>query len=76
LDHFVILSQAHFDHLVRVWLEHYHTERPHQAKGNESPARPSKLKPTKKADSQATRSSIECRERLGGLLKHCYHKAA
>jgi len=35
LDHFVILGQSHFDFLVREWLEHYDTERPHQAMGND-----------------------------------------
>ncbi len=35
LDHFVILGQRHFDHLVAEWLEHYHEERPHQARDND-----------------------------------------
>jgi hypothetical protein len=35
LDHLVVLGQRHFDHLVKIWLDHYHTERPHQAKDNE-----------------------------------------
>ena len=35
LDHFVVLGQRHFNYLVKVWLEHYHTERPHQSKENE-----------------------------------------
>ena len=31
----MILGQRHLDYLVAEWLEHYHTERPHQAKHNE-----------------------------------------
>jgi putative transposase len=81
LDHFVVLGQRHFDHLVKVWLEHYHEERPHQALENEPLIRPKKRarprKKTTKDDSEVVPlSQIHCRERLGGLLKHYSRRAA
>lgn len=77
LDHFVILGQQHFDYLVGEWLEHYHTERPHQAKDNEllAPGDRPKGKKGTTADVLALRD-VRCRERLGGLMKHYYRRAA
>jgi putative transposase len=79
LDHFVILGQRHFDYLVKVWLKHYHTERPHQAKENEVlvPFRRSKKAPRDPLSCDVPKvRDVQCRERLGGLLKHYYRKAA
>ena len=82
LDHFLVVGAQHFNHLVGSWLEYYHTERPHQSKENEvllplrgpPDARKGKSKP-QIADLPKLRD-IRCRERLGGLLKHYYRKAA
>ena len=68
LDHFLIFGQKHFDYLVREYVEHYHTERPHQGLKNQlitgepPPALPC--------------DEVMCRTRLGGLLKHYYRIAA
>jgi putative transposase len=72
LDDFIVFGEQHFDHLVSQYVEHYHTERPHQAKGNvpltgewpDSDGRP--------PDPEL----IVCRTRLGGLLKHYERRAA
>jgi putative transposase len=66
LDHFLVFGEKHFDFLVREYVEHYHTERPHQGLGNillsgEPPPEFANV--------------IRCRSRLGGLLKH-YCRAA
>jgi putative transposase len=29
-----VFGEEHFDHLVSQYVEHYHTERPQQSKGN------------------------------------------
>jgi len=50
-------------------MAHYHEERPHQGKGNVL------LFPLAHAD-QAPEEPIHCQERLGGLLKYYYRKAA
>src|SRR4029079_11124746 len=33
-DHFIVCGERHFDYLVKEYVEHYHTERPHQSLGN------------------------------------------
>ena len=52
---------------VSQYLEHYHFERNHQGLGNKI------IKPEAEVGSIA--GKVECRERLGGLLKY-YHRAA
>ena len=67
MDHFVIFGEKHFDYLVNEYVEHYHEEGPHQGIGN----RPlTGAPPPKKLD-----APIQCRTRLGGLLKHYYQAA-
>jgi len=68
LDHFLVFGEKHFDYLVREYVEHYHEERPLQGlenrliTGQPPPAPPD--------------GEIQCRTRLGGLLRHYYHAAA
>jgi transposase InsO family protein len=68
LDHFLVFGEKHFDYLVREYVEHYHQERPHQGlenkllSGEPPPALPA--------------GEIQCRTRLGRLLKHYYRAAA
>jgi putative transposase len=69
LDHFLIFGEKHFDYLVREYVEHYHTERPHQGLGNRVIADESPPAPLDSND------NVLCRTRLGGLLKH-YHRTA
>ena len=70
LDHFLVFGEKHFDYLVREYVEHYHTERPHQGLGNRLVSgEPPPALPDKQA-------RIECRTRLGGLMKHYYRAAA
>jgi putative transposase len=77
LDHFVILGQRHCDHLVKEWLEHYHTERPHQAKDNDLISRPTRSRSKGSVVAQnVTTPRILCKQRLGGLLKSYCRKAA
>lgn len=73
LDHFIVCSEKHLRHLVKEFIAHYHEERPHQGRGNvplavDDPDHPPVL--------QFPNGKIECRERLGGLLKHYYRAAA
>jgi putative transposase len=66
LDHFVVLGERHLNHLVREFVQHYHTERPHQGKGNA---------PLVGRPAGTESGGIVVRDRLGGLLKH-YERAA
>jgi putative transposase len=77
LDKFVLFGPEHMGHLVREYVEHYHTERPHQGKGNAplnaaaaGPAPP----PDDDEDGEAG-GEVRCRERLGGVLRHYYRAA-
>ena len=55
--------------MLNEYVDHYHHERNHQGKGNVLLFPPPSL--TEKQD-----ALIQCRERLGGLLKYYEHEAA
>jgi putative transposase len=70
LDHFLVFGEKHFDYLAREFVEHYHTERPHQGLGNKLlVGEPSP------DENQPPICEAQCSVRLGGLLKH-YRRAA
>lgn len=50
------------------YIDHYHAERNHQGVGNEP------LIPDNEVN--RTTGEVACRERLGGLLRYYYRKAA
>jgi putative transposase len=71
LDHFVVFGEKHLRHILLSFLEHYHEERPHQSLGNRPLAQQGEPEPV----NLPFPTEIECRSRLGGLLKH-YRRAA
>ena len=73
LDHFLVIGERHLNYLIQQFSEHYHLERPHQGKGN-APLTPQRPPPL--PDAPLRLQDIACRERLGGLLKHYYRRAA
>ena len=64
LDHFIVFGKKHLNYLLKEYVEHYHTERPHQGLGNVV------LGPVPEGAGEIVR-----RDRLGGLLKS-YERAA
>ena len=62
LGQVIPLSERHLRRAVKEYAEHYHWERNHQGIGNELIHR--------NAEDYSGRGRIECRERLGGLLRH------
>ena len=68
LDRMVFLGRKSLENAVREYGEHYHAERNHQGLDNEL------IEPVDDPDSVAGR--IECRERLGGMLKYYHRRAA
>ncbi|QDU76833.1 Integrase core domain protein [Bremerella volcania] len=74
LDHFIVFGEQHMDHIVAEAVEHYHEERPHQSKDNELLIKPPDEETEDDSGDQKYR--LHCNERLGGLLKHYYLKAA
>ncbi|WP_254510194.1 integrase core domain-containing protein [Anatilimnocola floriformis] len=81
LGRFVVFGSEHMDQICSEYLEHYHTERPHQGEGidNQLLNRQKKRgRPKKDAsfDQSLPLNEILCSERLGGLLKSYSTKAA
>ncbi len=66
LDHFIIFSERHLEVLLREYLNHYHSERPHQGLNNELIVK----------RRQETTGLIQKQSRLGGLLNHYSRRAA
>jgi putative transposase len=69
LDRLLILGPRHPDRVLRVYVDHYNTERPHRALGRHPPLA------TQPPTPPPPQAAIERRDRLGGLL-HEYHLAA
>ncbi|MEZ5988363.1 MAG: integrase core domain-containing protein [Planctomycetota bacterium] len=67
LDKLILFGEDRLRRVLREYVAHYHTERPHQGIGNELIA--------PDPEGQATSGPVRVRERLGGLLKY-YHRAA
>ncbi|WDI40530.1 integrase core domain-containing protein [Bremerella sp. P1] len=81
LDYFVVFGQEHMDHIVSEFVTHYHEERPHQSKDNDILKLPvassdGDEKSSSGGSSAPDPTGIECRQRLGGLLKHYRRMAA
>ena len=68
LDRMIFFGRKSLENAVRAYVEHYHAERNHQGLGNEL------IEAVDDPDSVAGR--IECRERLGGMLKYYHRRAA
>ena len=68
LERMILIGEGSLRRGVREFVEHYHSERNHQGLGNRlihprpTPARPC--------------GSVQCRQRLGGMLKYYYRSAA
>ena len=69
LDWLLILGPRQLDRVLRVYVDHYNTERPHRALGRHPPLA------TQPPTPPPPQAAIERRDRLGGLL-HEYHLAA
>jgi putative transposase len=69
LSRLILFGERALWHVLTEYVTHFHQERPHQGKGNVilMPFRP----PNQRQD-----GPIQCRERLGGLLKYYDREAA
>src|SRR5205807_3058007 len=67
LDWLLILNRRHLERVLRVYVDHYNTQRPHRALEFQ-PAEPGH-------EAGTTMGEIRRRDRLGGLI-HEYHRAA
>jgi transposase InsO family protein len=64
----IFFGKKHLEYSISEFVAHYHEERPHQGLGNRRIVQPTIEPPIK--------GRIFCRERIGGLLKSDYRKAA
>ncbi len=69
LSRLILFGEGALRHALKEYVDHYHHERNHQGKGNVL------LLPAVSHDTQY-QGLIQCRERLGGLLKYYAHEAA
>jgi len=69
LSQFILFGERSLRHVLSEYLTHYHAERCHQGLGNVIPF------PSRPAANDHE-GPIECRERLGGMLKFYARKAA
>ena len=68
LGRMILFGERSLKRAIAAYLEHYHAERNHQGIGNEL------IDPGEEVCSQS--GEIECRERLGGMLRYYHRKAA
>jgi transposase InsO family protein len=69
LAQLILFGEASLQHALYEYVEHYHHERNHQGKGNVL------LFPSS-SQKHPRAGPMQCRERLGGLLKYYTHEAA
>ena len=66
----IFFGEESLQRALKEYTSHYHKERNHQGKNNRL------LLPAQEVDSEIRKGRIECRNRLGGVLKYYYRKAA
>jgi putative transposase len=69
LDWLLILNRRHLERVLRIFVEHYNTQRPHRALNLHAPQR-AEPPPT------PTIGEIRRHDRLGGLIHEYYRDAA
>ena len=70
LSKVILLGESSLRRVLSEFVIDYHEERNHQGKGN------ALLFPAEGQKIGSQEGSIRCKERLGGLLKYYYRKAA
>lgn len=65
LDWLIVLNRRHLERILREWLEHYNTARPHRGLDLRTPIA--------RSDPVVTSGAVLCHERLGGLLRAYSH---
>ncbi len=69
LDRMILFGETTLRHVLKEYTAHYHLERNHQGIGNN-------LLFPQHTTEKGSEQTIECRERLGGLLKFYHRRAA
>jgi putative transposase len=74
LDRLLIFNRRQLEHVLRAYVRHYNTQRPHRALDLRPPDRPIQTSPTVSSRGSAT-TAIRRRDLLGGLI-HEYEAVA
>jgi putative transposase len=69
LSKVILFGERSLRHALNEYVEHYHAERNHQGKGNV-------LLFSRDKDTRPEQEPVQCRERLGGLLRYYHQEAA
>jgi hypothetical protein len=69
LSKVILLGERSLRRALNEYVEHYHAERNHQGKGNV-------LLFPRDTDIRHEPQRVQCRERLGGLLRYYHQEAA
>jgi hypothetical protein len=70
LSRLILFGEASLKRALQQYLIHYHEERNHQGKNNKL------LFPRQTQPARGVPQPVQCQQRLGGLLKYYYRKAA
>ncbi len=70
LSRLIFFGEKSVRRALTQYLEHYHSERNHQGKGNQL------LFPPPRGPTKRARGAVRCKERLGGLLKYYERQVA
>jgi putative transposase len=71
LDWLLIFSSRHLERILRIYIRHYNSQRPHRALHLQVPEQEDLAKTPIPVDARVSR-----RDRLGGLLHEYYEEAA
>ena len=69
LNHFVCFSQGQLDYILREWLVHYHSHRPHRGVGKDNVVLDTEFVAQREG-------AVRSRTKLGGILREYYRDAA
>lgn len=69
LNYFVCFSRDQLNYIVRTWVKHYNTERPHRGVGIDNNVLDASFTPE-------SAGAIRCRRQLGGIVTSYYRDAA
>jgi hypothetical protein len=69
LSKVILFGERSLQRSLSEYVEHYHAERNHQGKGNV-------LLFPRETDIRYDQQPVQCRERLGGLLRYYHQEAA
>ena len=69
LDFFICFSIDQLNYIIRCWVSHYNTSRPHQGQGMGNNVLDVDFKPKREGP-------VHCKETLGGIIRSYYREAA